>query len=346
MTEEPGRPLRAAVIGLGSMGVNHARVYGELETTELAAVCDVDTERLGSATRGRSARGYQEYRELLARESLDLLSVAVPTGLHREVALAAIERGVPLLVEKPIAAGRSEGEEIARAAREAGVPLMVGHVERFNPAIQELKRRLEGGELGRVFQMHARRVGPFPKRVRDVGVVLDLAPHDIDVMRFLLGSEVERVHAETERRINTDQEDMLSGLLRFRNGAVGVLDVNWLTPTKIRQLSVLGERGMFAVDYLTQELRFYENDSAGGGWPSLATLTGVSEGAMVRLKVEKREPLRVELEAFARAVMEGSPPPVGAEDALAALEVAEALVRAAQEGRVVAVRSAAAEGAS
>lgn len=346
MPEERGRTLWAAVIGLGSMGVNHARVYGEMEATELAAVCDVDGERLGSATRGRSVRGYQEYRELLARESLDLLSVAVPTGLHREVALAAIERGVPLLIEKPIAASRSEGQEIARAAREAGVPLMVGHVERFNPAVQELKRRLDRGELGRVFQVHARRVGPFPLRVRDVGVVLDLAPHDIDVMRFLLGSEVERVHAETERRINTDQEDMLSGLLRFRNGVMGVLDVNWLTPTKIRQISVLGERGMFTVDYLTQELRFYENDSAGGAWPSLATLTGVSEGAMVRLKVEKREPLRMELEAFARAVMEGSSPPIGAADALAALEVAEALVQAAQEGRTITVRSVAAGGAS
>jgi UDP-N-acetylglucosamine 3-dehydrogenase len=346
MAEERGRPLRAAVIGLGSMGVNHARVYGELEATELAAVCDVDAERLRSVTRGRSACGYEDYQELLARERLDLLSVAVPTGLHREVALVAIERGVPLLIEKPIAPSRSEGEEIARAARQAGVLLMVGHVERFNPAVQELKRRLGGGELGRVFQVHARRVGPFPKRVRDVGVVLDLAPHDIDVMRFLLGSEVERVHAETEQRINTEQEDMLSGLLRFRNGVVGVLDVNWLTPTKIRQLSVLGERGMFTVDYLTEELRFYENDSAGGGWPSLATLTGVSEGAMVRLKVEKREPLRVELEAFARAVAEGSSPPVGAADALAALEVAEALVQSAQEGNVVTVRGVAAGGAS
>lgn len=336
MSEEEKRlPLRAAVIGVGAMGGNHARVYGELELTDLAAVCDVDGARLRAATRGRLARGYADYRALLEGEALDLVSVAVPTRLHREVALAAIDQGVAVLVEKPIAAGRREGEEIARAAREAGVPLMVGHVERFNPAVLELKRRLEAGELGRVFQVHARRVGPFPPRVRDVGVVLDLAPHDIDVMRFLLGSEVERVHAEMQRQINTEQEDLLSGLLRFRNGVVGVLDVNWLTPTKIRQLAVLGERGMFTVDYLTQELRFYENDSASGAWPGLAAFTGVSEGSMVRLKVEKQEPLRAELEAFARAVAEGAPPPVSAEDALTALEVAEALVEAARSGRVV-----------
>lgn len=314
------------------MGANHARVYGELEGIELAAVCDVDPERVHNATRGRSARGYQDYREMLARDRLDLLSVAVPTRLHREVALAAIQRGVPVLVEKPIAAERREGEEMARAARDAAVPLMVGHVERFNPAVMELKRRLDGGELGRIFQFHARRVGPFAQRVRDVGVVFDLATHDIDVMRFLSGSEVESVQAETQLGIRTEHEDLLSGLLRFRDGVVGMLDVNWLSPAKVRQLSVLGERGMFTVDYLTQELRFHESDSG--------------EGAVVGIKVEKQEPLRMELEAFARAVAEGTSPPVGADDALAALDVAEALVQAGRESRVVRLAAVAAGGDS
>jgi predicted dehydrogenase len=177
--------------------------------------------------------------------------------------------------------------------------------------VRELKRRLRAGELGRVFQVHARRVGPFPERVRDVGVVLDLAPHDIDVMRYLLESAVTRVHAETEQRINTDREDMLIGTLRFANGAVGVLDVNWLTPAKIRELSVLGERGMFVVDYLARELTFYENEAAGtveaAGWAA-RHLKGVSEGPVHRLHVDKQEPLRVELEAFVRAVRDGTPP--------------------------------------
>lgn len=332
MASDKSGPLKAAVIGLGSMGANHARVYGELEGIELAAVCDVDPERVHNATRGRSARGYQDYREMLARDRLDLLSVAVPTRLHREVALAAIQRGVPVLVEKPIAAERREGEEMARAARDAAVPLMVGHVERFNPAVMELKRRLDGGELGRIFQFHARRVGPFAQRVRDVGVVFDLATHDIDVMRFLSGSEVESVQAETQLGIRTEHEDLLSGLLRFRDGVVGMLDVNWLSPAKVRQLSVLGERGMFTVDYLTQELRFHESDSG--------------EGAVVGIKVEKQEPLRMELEAFARAVAEGTSPPVGADDALAALDVAEALVQAGRESRVVRLAAVAAGGDS
>src|SRR6185295_12500511 len=201
--------------------------------------------------------------------------------------------GVALLVEKPLAATLDEGKRLRDLAAEAGVALTVGHIERFNPAVIELKRRLSAGELGRVFQVHARRVGPFPERVRDVGVVLDLAPHDIDVMRFLLGSEVTRVQAETEQRINTDHEDMLAGVLRFANGVVGVLDVNWLTPTKIRELSVLGERGMFVVDYLARELTFYENAHLSGQPVDWAArhLKGVSEGPVRRLHVEKREPL-------------------------------------------------------
>ncbi len=330
-------PLRAAVIGLGAMGANHARVYAEIDGVELAAVADTEAARVDAATRGRGVRGYDDYRRMLAEERIDLLTVAVPTRAHLDVAAHVIEHGVPLLVEKPLAATLAEGERLRDLAAAAGVPLTVGHIERFNPAVVELQRRLRAGELGRVFQMHARRVGPFPERVRDVGVVLDLAPHDIDVMRFLLGSEVTRVQAETEQRINTDHEDMLAGVLRFANGVVGVLDINWLTPTKIRELSVLGERGMFVVDYLARELTFYENahHSAAEGQPAdwaARHLKGVREGSVHRIAIEKREPLRVELEAFARAVLDGTPVAVTADDGLAAMAAAEALVRAAESG--------------
>jgi predicted dehydrogenase len=335
--------LRAAVIGLGAMGANHARVYAEMDGVELAAVADTDPARVEITARGRGARGYNDYRRMLADERIDLLTVAVPTRAHLDVASHVIQRGVPLLVEKPLAATLAEGARLRDLAATARVPLMVGHIERFNPAVVELQARLRAGELGRVFQVHARRVGPFPERVRDVGVVLDLAPHDIDVMRFLLGSEVMRVQAETEQRINTEHEDMLAGVLRFANGVVGVLDINWLTPTKIRELSVLGERGMFVVDYLARELTFYENahvsdQPAAADQPAdwaARHLKGVSEGPVHMLHVEKREPLRVELEAFARAVADGAPVAVTADDGLAAMAAAEALVRAASNGESV-----------
>jgi predicted dehydrogenase len=302
---------------------------------DLAAVADSDEARVAAVTAGAAVAGYTDYARMLDEQRIDLLTVAVPTRAHLGVASAAIERGIPTLVEKPLAATIDEGRRLRDLAQRAGVLLTVGHVERFNPAVIELKRRLAAGEAGRVFQVHARRVGPFPQRVRDVGVALDLAPHDIDVMRFLLGSDVTRVHAETEQRINTEHEDMLIGMLRFANGVVGVLDVNWLTPAKIRELSVLGERGMFVVDYLARSLTFFENDhhqhEEPAGWAARHT-KGVSEGPVREIAIEKREPLRVELEAFAAAVRDGGSPPVSPDDALAAMEAAEALVRAGATG--------------
>lgn len=327
------QPLRVAVIGLGAMGANHARIYSEMPGVELAAVADPD------ASRSASARRFDACEAMLDEARPDAVSVCVPTLAHYEVAAACIGRGIPVLVEKPLAATIAEGERLRDLAAGSGVTLTVGHIERFNPAIIELKRRLDAGELGRVYQVHARRVGPFPQRVRDVGVVLDLAPHDIDVMRFLLGSEIARVQAETEQRIATEHEDMLSGVLRFENGVVGVLDVNWLTPTKIRELSVLGERGMFVVDYLARELTFFENAAAPSDDPAWASRheKGVTEGPQHAIPVEKREPLRSELEAFVAAVRGEAPVAVTADDGLAAMRAADALIASAARGAPVEV---------
>ena len=262
---EAGRPLRAAVIGLGMMGRAHVRVWDELvDGVELVAVADTDPGAVREATAGRAARGYPDQASMLAAEDLDLVSVVVPTSMHLPTALAALDAGSHVLVEKPIAATRDEAEQMIAAARSAGRMLTVGHIERFNPAIRELRRRLAAGELGRIFEIRATRLGPFPARIRDVGVVVDLAPHDLDVMRYLLGSDPIRLYAATEQRIHTDHEDLFVGLLKFANGAVGVLDINWLTPTKQRTLTVTGERGMYTADYLAQQLVFYPNPASDG----------------------------------------------------------------------------------
>lgn len=330
MSESRAR-LRVGVLGLGAMGQNHARIYEEMSGVDLVGAADPDPSRTFAGPR------FENHLDLLAQARPDAVSVCVPTLAHFEVGAACIEREIAVLIEKPLAATIAEGEGLRDLAAASGVPLAVGHIERFNPAVIELKRRLDAGELGRVYQVHARRVGPFPQRVRDVGVVLDLAPHDIDVMRFLLGSEIIRVQAETEQRIATDHEDMLSGVLRFGNGVVGVLDVNWLTPTKIRELSVLGERGMFVVDYLARELTFFENAAAPSGDPAWAARheKGVSEGPQHKIPIEKREPLRAELEAFVGAVRGEAPVAVTAEDGLAAMRVAEALIASAARGEPV-----------
>ena len=294
--------LRAAVVGCGTMGRNHLRVLSDLPDVDLVAVADEDPRRLTDLPKKYGVRAFSSHVEMLEEACPDCVVVAVPTLAHFTVAMDALLRGVDTLVEKPITSTIDEGEVLSRRAQETGVVLAVGHVEHFNPAISEVKRRLDAGELGRVFQASVRRLGPFPERVRDVGVVLDLAPHDIDVLRYLLDSPVERVFMETERKINTEHEDMVSGTLRFRNGVVASLDINWLTPTKVRTLTLTGERGMFVVDYLTQDLMFFANDYAKMPWEALRVLTGVSEGSMIKYLIKKREPLRVELESFTSAV--------------------------------------------
>ena len=327
-------PLRAAVIGLGSMGANHARVFSDTPGVELAGVADPDPARVASAIAGRAIRAFADTDTLLSETKPDLVSVVVPTQLHEEVALKVIAAGANLLLEKPIAATLPAARRIARAAAEKGVLLTIGHIERFNPAIRELKKRLSEGQGGRIIQVRARRVGPFPHRIRDVGVIHDLGPHDIDIMRFLLDDEIERVYAEARRHINTDNEDLFAGMLRFRGGALGLLEINWLTPTKERTLSVLCEKGMFVVDYAAQTLVFFENFAAVAREGAIASVT---EGPMTRYPIGNREPLRVELESFRDAVRDRLPAPVSAHDGMVALAVAEALVASAESGTPVSV---------
>ncbi len=339
-SDRPGR-LRAGVVGLGMMGRNHVRVYDEVLTdVDLVAVADPDPDALRRATTGRAAHGHADPARMFAEERLDLVSIVAPTSLHRQVTLDALASGANVLVEKPIASDRPEAEAMIEAARRAGRILTVGHIERFNPVIRELRRRLAAGELGRIFQVKATRLGPFPARIRDVGVVLDLAPHDIDVMRFLLGSEPVRLYAETEQRIHTDHEDLFNGILKFANGVIGVLDINWLTPTKRRTLTVTGERGMYVADYINQDLFYYANPDATQVWerpgPDESRMaTSVSEGEMARRSIRRQEPLAVELAEFAQAVRSGGPPPVDPRDAMIALLLARKMVEAATKGAVV-----------
>jgi UDP-N-acetylglucosamine 3-dehydrogenase len=334
--------LRAGVVGLGMMGRNHVRVWDEsVPGVELVAMADPDPAAVQRASAGRRARGYSEPERMLAEEELDLVSIVTPTGLHLPVTVAALRAGANVLVEKPIAATREEAEAMIAAAADAGRMLTVGHIERFNPAVRELHRRLDAGELGRIFQVHATRLGPFPARIRDVGVVVDLAPHDLDVMRYLIGSEPIRIYAETERRIHTEHEDLFNGIMKFANGVIGILDINWLTPTKRRTLTVTGERGMYVADYLAQDLVFYANPEAAETWQNRgadgfgAPITSVAEGEMTRRNIRREEPLAVELTAFADAVRDGGPPPVEPHDAMVALLLAMKMVESALSGQVV-----------
>ncbi len=329
--------LKAAVIGVGSMGRNHARVYREMEDgVELVGVADTNAFTAAKVGGRFAVPYYADYVELLENHQPDLVSLAVPTINHLEVGADLIRRGVHVLIEKPIAGTLEQGQELIELAEEHGVVLAVGHIERFNPAITELRRRLREGMAGRIYQIHAQRLSPYPARIRDVGVVIDLASHDIDLFRFLMNEDIVRLYGETLKTINSDREDAFSGLMRFVSGAVGVLDVNWITPTKVRLLTITGARGMFRCDLITQELYFYENEIGPSQWDTLSILRGVNEGNVLGIRIQRYEPLAAELEDFVGAVRDGRPPTITGKDSLETLRLALEFVRSGKEVELIA----------
>ena len=339
------REVRVGLAGLGSMGRNHLRVIESREGVMLAAVADPFTDALAAAVAQTGAAGFAEPIAMIAEADLDAVVIAAPTTAHLPLALAAIERGIAVLVEKPLAPTVDEALQIVAASRATGVPVQVGHVERFNPAVRELGRLIGEGWLSTVYAITSRRAGPFPARIRDVGVTIDLATHDVDICSWIAGERPIRVHAETAQRIHADHEDLLFGLLHFPSGVVAQLDVDWLTPAKRRQLVVVGEEGMFELDYLTQRLTFTRATDTtnprliGGYAPTF-------EGEVTEVPVPTGEPLALEHDAFLRIVREGGRPEVDAEDGLWAVGIANALLDSAAGREVVGLDELAARFAS
>lgn len=328
------RPLRFGLIGLGAMGRNHLRLLSRRQGVALVAIADPDPGALTSAAASSGATAYADAARLIAETELDGLVIAAPTMAHLPLALAAIGRGIAVLVEKPLAATPAEAARIVEAARQSGVPVQVGHVERFNPAVLELGRLIEAGWLSTVYAITSRRAGPFPARIRDVGVTVDLATHDADILSWIAGARPVRVHAEIARRVHATHEDLLFGLLHFASGTTGMLDVNWLTPAKRRQLVVVGEEGMFELDYLTQRLTFTR--AANTAQPTfIGGYAPTFEGDTAVLPVASAEPLAAELDAFERVVRDGGRPIVDATDGAWAVTIATALLTAATERRTV-----------
>ncbi|MDQ3823106.1 MAG: Gfo/Idh/MocA family oxidoreductase [Actinomycetota bacterium] len=333
----PEQPLRGIVVGLGVMGSHHVRVLRSLLDCTVVAVVDPDDERrAGYRTADGAIAAHATLTDALEAHEADFACIAVPVDRLAENAREALEAGLAVLVEKPIAPTEAEAEELIRYAEERGLLLSVGHVERFNPAVVVLKQKLADDALGRIYQLHARRLSPYPHRGTLSGVSLDLATHDLDVMRHVTGKEVVRVFAETADRGADGIEDLVCASLRFEDDSTGLLEVNWLTPTKVRELTVTGERGMFVVDYLVQDLRFYEHPRAAIEWETLGVVRGIGEGDMIRYAIPRREPLVVQWEAFLAALGSGGPPPVPGREGLAALSIATAIRQSGREHEPVA----------
>src|SRR3989338_457021 len=322
--------LRVGVIGVGSMGMNHARVYADLDRVQLVAVADSNAEAVQKVARKCNAKAYTDFTQLLDDEAIDAVSIAVPTSMHKQVAMAALQKGKHVLLEKPIALTEEEAQEIIDCSKKNKVKLMIGHIERFNPAIRELKQRLHRGDLGQIYKIDVQRIGPFPIRITDVGVITDLSVHDLDILSYLFGQEPVRMYAETQQRLHPHHEDSVTALISYRNNALAVLNINYLSPTKTRQLKVFGKKGMFEVNYLTQELYFYENKAfSSDDWQS------VSEGDMTLINLPKKEPLQTEIEEFIQCITQNSEPPVSGEQGLQILKLANLLSESAQSKKII-----------
>lgn len=323
--------LRAGLVGVGSMGRNHARILASLDGVELVAVADP----AGGATRlGPGVRQVRNVAELIA-VGLDIAVVACPTALHHEVGLALAAAGVHTLIEKPLAVGVDECAELVTAFESRGLVNAVGHIERYNPALRALRARLDAGELGEVYQVASRRQGPFPSRISDVGVVRDLATHDIDLTAWVLRSQYESVAAQTAHKSGRAHEDLVAITARTTSGITINHLVNWLSPLKERVTVVSGDRGTFVADTLQGDLTFHENGTVATEWDRVSSFRGVSEGNSTRYAIPKREPLLVEHEQFRDRVLGRDAEIVTMREGMRTVLVADACLLSANEGRTV-----------
>ncbi|MDB5502015.1 MAG: gfo/Idh/MocA family oxidoreductase [Tardiphaga sp.] len=317
------RVLRVGVVGAGVMGTNHGRVMAGLPGIELVGIVDPLPEHRARAVQLIGCPTFTDLDSLIAT-GVDAVTIAAPTHLHHQVALACIARGIHVLVEKPIASTVQEGRDIVGAARAAGVTLMVGHVERFNPAVAAIKQAIKDEDI---LSIAITRVGPFPPRMSDVGVVIDLAVHDIDLIRWFTESDIVDVQSQLANAV-ADREDI--ALLQFRtaSGVLAHINTNWLTPFKARTVTV-ATRGKYVMgDLLTRQVTECFGFQTDGSY------------SMRHLPVGQDEPLRAELLAFLSAVRTGSMPAVTGEQGVASLEIAIQCLEAPKKPAASAARPA------
>jgi UDP-N-acetylglucosamine 3-dehydrogenase len=308
--------INVGVIGVGFWGKNHARVFSELGKAELVAVCDVDSKKAESVAEKHGVLSHTRLENLLQNKDIEAVSVCTPTATHYQIALKAIEYGKHVLVEKPMVSNTKEAEHLLKEAERKDTHLMTGFIERFNPGVQRVKGLIEDGVLGEVILASARRVGRYPRRIGDVGVVKDTAVHDFDIMRFIFEREPHSVYARMGNSRN-EFEDYAQVVLSFDGFQTGFVEANWLTPRKIRSLTVTGKEAIATLNYLTQEVTIEDVDK------------------MVKPSNKWEEPLMIELEEFVQSVGEDRDPLVTGEDGLRALEISEAAIRSAHAKRVV-----------
>ena len=311
------RTVNVGVIGVGAMGENHVRVYHKMEEANLMGVSDVSERALKKIEKKYGAKGYTDYCELLANPEIEVVSVCVPTTFHHAVVMEAIKHKKHVLVEKPIAFTLTEAEEMIAAAKEAGVILATGHVERFNPAVQKAKELIDDGVIGDIVSAFAKRVGPLPPRIKDVGVSIDLAIHDLDIMNYLFEEEITQVYGTMNSSFDDSEfEDHAEIMVSFDNESTGIIEVNWLTPYKRRELELTGTAGIISVDYIQQSIEVFGKFAQD-------------------IEIVHEEPLKGELKSFLNSVVEEKEPVITGEDGLKALKMVIAANKSSKEHRPI-----------
>lgn len=287
--------LRTAVIGVGNMGINHARIYSQI--SRLVAVSDINEKVGRKVAKAYHAKFYLDYQTLLADNKIDAISVVVPTQFHKQITINCLENKVPVLVEKPISSTIEEAEEMIKISNENNTFLMVGHVERFNPAVVKLKKLIDQGKLGKIINLLAIRVGIAPPHISNSNVVLDLGIHDVDVFNFLLNDFPNSKKIIKKKLFKNNIADSASLLLEYSN-ATAIIQTNWITPIKMRKLYVTGTEGFAELDYISQKIIFYNKIINAKTDGNFYEFLSVSKNLTKEVFVSKKEPLKEELIYF------------------------------------------------
>ncbi len=310
------KKINVAVIGCGSWGRNHIRVYNDLGNASIVAIADMNTATAKEFGERYSVDWYTEPEKIFERDDVEAVSICTPTVTHADLAMQAIEAGKHVLVEKPMTNTTDEAKELINAAKKRGVHLAVGFVERFNPAVSEAMNIISKGEVGEVILAHTRRVSRRPLRIGDVGVIKDLAIHDIDIVNQLFKSKAKTVFASAGS-IAHDFEDYANIIVCFDNNRSAFIETNWLTPRKVRTLTITGTEGLITVEYITQQIIVENNER------------------LYQPFLNYGEPLLRELDSFVNSILNDESPEVRGEDGLRALEISEAAIQSAKSGKPV-----------
>jgi UDP-N-acetylglucosamine 3-dehydrogenase len=323
--------LRVGLVGFGSMGRNHARILNNLEGVELVGICDPIIEKDINFAQKYFCKEVGQLLNL----NLDYCVISTPTTTHHEIAQVFLSRKIPVLIEKPVTENHALSLELLNLSENTKTIVAVGHIERFNSALIELKRRLDSNQLGRIYQISTRRMGPFPSRISDVGVIKDLATHDFDLTAWLFGCDYDRIFAEATRPGENSHEDLVSVTGKLSNGVIVNHLVNWISPTKERSVLVTGEKGSFYANTLTGELTLFSAGSVGVTRPELAHFVGTEQGEVHTYAFEKPEPLLVEHIAFRDAIQGKDSNYATLASAVKTMAVAEAVVVSSRDAEAV-----------